>query len=1087
VSRPSHRTRNAIAALLTSTILLLVVAPQASALVNVNLGGLGHGAVTSSPAGINCSNIPGQESSECSFEFGFAAVTLTATPGSSFESWAGNAGGGTCNAGSTNPCTFGSLGFLATYTFTGSFEEAPPAPSVITGVTSSVSQHFATMQGTVDPEGGEVSDCKFEYGKTTAYDRAAACVPSSLGEGTDAVPVSARTGALEPAATYHYRLAASGPGGDSKGTDQTFTTGAASPNVQAFLPSGGTTTTFEGAVNPNNSATTYHFEYGLADCAGNPCVGVPVPEASVGAGGSAVPVSQSVSGLTAGATYHYRLLATNGTGTATTLDRVFTVPSAAGCSNEALRQLQASTYLPSCMAFEMVSPPQKGSQPAIEPSFSANGERLVFRSRALLGGSLSLVSPLGDRYIASRDAGGWAVTASSPAGKDGLDAGFYSGPRTFAPDLSRWLVIQARPGQFLEGKATVFERAIDGSPSARSPLMTPLAGPRDSEVVNGAGFQGVSGDLSHIYFRPGNNASPSTTYLPGDPQPAALPGYLAWNTYVVKQDSSTGPSVELLARDSSGVVWGGTCGTWVGGGGLRSPETTAPGGRNQGAISWNGTSVYFSTRPAQPGPEAVEPALPGCDTDNPIRILLRRETAGDIQISELNPDGPAVGSDYFEGASVDGSRVYFTSSRDLASTDQDPASEECTPEEQLPKETSKGCDLYLHEETSSGNELTQISAGGPGDPTPGEGANVLRGVAAVAGDGSHVYYVAQGALTDEPNPEGQVAAPGNLNLYAYWKSASAPAGHTAFVAELDPTCRPFTEGGALLDDCHAVATSPVSYFNDAVAVPMLGTDPEGHEVGGDGHVLVFISYAELTADDVDGHHRDIFRYDADAGSLECVSCRPGGSDSAPSDVANRQTNLITPGLDFAERQQWVSEDGRSIVFMTASPLQADDTDGLENPYLWRDGDLTRLPAARAPGAAGEANPRPTVSHSGNEVAFQTSTPLLPQDQDTAADIYVARVGGGFPNPPSPPPPCMGAEECRGPAGSPPVMRDPASGGFSGTGNVKSGSKKKHHKCPKGKRKVTREGKIRCVQRSGSKAKAKNSGHARGAGATKENG
>ena len=43
----------------------------------------------------------------------------------------------------------------------------PNAPTVVTTPASSVTQTTATLNATVNPNGGEVSDCKFEYGTTT--------------------------------------------------------------------------------------------------------------------------------------------------------------------------------------------------------------------------------------------------------------------------------------------------------------------------------------------------------------------------------------------------------------------------------------------------------------------------------------------------------------------------------------------------------------------------------------------------------------------------------------------------------------------------------------------------------------------------------------------------------------------------------------------------------------------------------------------------------------------------------------------------------------------------------------------------------
>jgi hypothetical protein len=69
-----------------------------------------------------------------------------------------------------------------------------------------------------------------------------------------------------------------------------------------------TTANLNGSVDPNGTATTYHFEYGTS--AG---YGLVTPEADAGAGTDPVAVEAPITGLTRNTAYHYRLVATNGT------------------------------------------------------------------------------------------------------------------------------------------------------------------------------------------------------------------------------------------------------------------------------------------------------------------------------------------------------------------------------------------------------------------------------------------------------------------------------------------------------------------------------------------------------------------------------------------------------------------------------------------------------------------------------------------------------------------------------------------------------------------------------------------------------
>lgn len=759
----------------------------------------------------------------------------------------------------------------------------------------------------------------------------------------------------------------------------------------------GTTAVFGGAVNPEGSATAYHFEY--VDDAGYQvsgfagATGVPSPDVSAGSGGTVVSVAEEVTGLAPGV-YHLRLVASNGGGSAASAPTTFSVEATGTCANEALRSEQTSetlpagtTKMPNCMALEMATPPAKENQPVKEGqpnnSIALDGDHVFFRSDASLAETAGVVNvDFGDVYVASRDHDGWTTRATVLR-----PMSIFSDPVGLAPDLTSWFQVAPETEDLNnELKYQAFRSTLGGPATPFSLLLLTADAPQAS-----ATYAGSSADASHLYLHPtpppgtpaSGEASPAR-FLPGDPKPAGSGARS--NVYVLTlgEDGQPAP-LQLLARDRFGKAWGASCGARVGG----DMEPSNPAGAApqrvhiQGAISEDGSRVYFSTRPSQP--EGVS-----CNgTNNKVRILERAETLDGPVITELVQNectrvAPACnqtnGDDYFQGASADGSKVYFTTTRQLVDSDLDSGTS-CG----LALGAATGCDLYLYEKLpGGGHNLIQVSAGDATDPTRGAGAKVLNNIAGISTDGSHVYFASQGVLTTRPNEFGAVAIAEQPNLYLYERDSDYPGGRTVFI------------GALASGDAGELWGKKIEAFGPSSVYPVPAMDAAGDKIGGDGHVLLFRSKAQLAPNDTDESRRDIYRFDSQTGSLECVTCLPGG-DSAAAEVHGAESGGLAEanpqGPAFASLGRWVSEDGDSVVFQTAAPLLPGDANGSPDDYLWRDGQLTLLPGAASEGG-------PTISGDGNSVAFRRSERLLPaEDGDSAADIYVLRAGGGFPIPP----------------------------------------------------------------------------------------
>ena len=152
-------------------------------------------------------------------------------------------------------------------------------PALETGAPTSLTASSATLTGTVDPDGGEVTDCHFDFGSSVEYGSSIPC-ESPPGAGNTPVPEAAPVNALLPTGTYHFRIVATNSSGTSVGPDLVFTTPPGSPVAEA-LPATGVTAssaTLHGSVNPSGGeVSACRFEYGTSTAYGAnvPCTPSP--------------------------------------------------------------------------------------------------------------------------------------------------------------------------------------------------------------------------------------------------------------------------------------------------------------------------------------------------------------------------------------------------------------------------------------------------------------------------------------------------------------------------------------------------------------------------------------------------------------------------------------------------------------------------------------------------------------------------------------------------------------------------------------------------------------------------------------------
>ncbi|HEV7483965.1 MAG TPA: hypothetical protein VGO13_12790 [Solirubrobacterales bacterium] len=938
-------------------------------------------------------------------------------------------------------------------------------PDATTAKATNLTAVDARLNGTVNPSGVALSECLFEWGEAgQPFEHTAPCASpnaSEVGSGEVPVAVHADISGLTATKTYHFRLVVSNANTDlaeepSRGAEVVF----GPPKVTASVSAVSATDATLGAqINPQNVATTFHFEYTTqadfeANGFGN-ATKSPTPDAPAGAGDEEVDRSAPIGGLASNTTYRYRLIAENSVGTAVESPALaFTT------------QGPATVGLPDARGYELVSPPNKHGAP-IEAipleggviQAAADGSAIAYFAKAP-----ALEEPAGSRSAmnsqllsARAPAGGWSTAdVSTPhQGASGVIPGDLSEYKLFSTDLSRGVVepFGGTPLSPLTTEKTPYLRQPGGEytplvTAANVPAGVKFGGKEGSPEAFGGdvNFITASPDLAHILF---TSIQPLTEDFKAGFKPAAANVY-EWS----------GGALQLVSFVPSGTAT--ACGD---SGPACKPAAEAgaaalAGAHNyqlRGAISTDGSRVVFET-----GASRLYQ-----------RDLARGET---VQLDAAEPACLAQhkcesGGGQFQYASTDGSRVFFTDGRRLTADSAPTSSSGATP------------DLYMCQIEVKGEEhlactLTDLTAN---TVNPSEPANVSGAVLGGAEDGSSVYFVAQGALTEgEGAVHGNCTSSGGVgsgecNLYRYDTATEA----TSLVAVLSGADRNdwFAAGGIDLGQLTARVSPNGRYLAFMSSQPLTGYDNRDAKTG--------------------VRDQEVFLYDSGAEALRCASCDPSGArphgvlDETPYPhlLVDRPDNWLgqtlaanVPGwtrvnLGYAVYQsRYLSNAGR-LFFNAADSLVPADTNGNFDVYQFEfpqgegqpaSNTCTTASATYSPATGGcvslvssgtspEESAFVDASESGNDVFFLTASRLTSRDVDGALDLYDARSGGGEAEAVKPIE-CSG-DACQQPA-VPPSDPTPGSLTFQGAGNLlecskskvkKSGkcvarkAKKKHHK------------------------------------------
>jgi DNA-binding beta-propeller fold protein YncE len=774
-------------------------------------------------------------------------------------------------------------------------------------------------------------------------------------------------------------------------------------------------------INPQCFETSYYFEYGLSACAVGPCQKVPLEPGVISAGEDPIAVFERIFGLEAETVYHFRVVAENKEGITSSQDRTFTT------------QVPALDFeLPDQRAWEMVSPLDKngalieGLQLGhIQAAVDGNGLAYLTRFDSIEEDPDGSRPPEASSVIARRGEAGWASEDITPPNSRVVPyiPGAQSEYKLFAPDLSKAL-LEPRSGTPLSPESsgpTPYWRQNTQPPIYR-PLLTVKEGfanvPAGTDT-GGSEIKAATPDLDHVVLK---SIPP---LVAGAPEPSL---YRWYNGQL--------EIVSILPDAEGGMP-------------AAAEKFVGSGSRSvRHAISDNGSRVFWTS-------------------SSPQRLYVRdlvTDEAGRIDLVQPGASGSGISNPVFQGASGDGGFVFFTDSRQLT--------EDASP---------SGADLYRCELPLSGPvlgcaNLLNLSAPLAGS---GESAQVQGMVSALSDDGSRLYFVAKGALDTGANQVGDSAQPDQPNLYLWHQGEGV-----RFIATL-----------SMEDDANwgMAGTVPAP---GQVASLSAASSPSGR-------YFAFMSERSLTGEDnleaaTSVPVERVFRYDAESDRLDCISCDPTGA--APqgrivpqADQARRETSLIDPRAQWEERlvaailpeptiiaveatslyrPRAVQDNGR-VFFNAFDSLVPADSNEQWDVYQHEptglgtcsalssdagtsrsgDGCVSLLSSGTANGPAAFFD----ASANGDDVFFFTPTKLSVTDEDEQADIYDARVDG-LTAKLQPPSNCVG-EACR-PLPLMPGEPTPGSATFLGSGNLKHAGKR----CPKGKRKVRRNGRLRCVPR-----------------------
>ena len=977
---------------------------------------------------------------------------------------------------------------------------------VFTGGPSEVGKSGAVLNGGYVGDGQDVHYF-FEWGRTDDYDHTTP-IPPGGDAGTESGPQNVapiQISGLEADTTYHYRLVVSTASGITRGQDEAFTTLPAVTALTTEAATGitGTSAQLHGSFEGDGSSEThYFFEWGTSKAYGSK---TPVPP------GNAVPASSgkvdldpvTISGLEGASTYHFRIVASNATGTTTGADMSFNTAEAPVVSNLGTRNVTATSaeltgeinprYGETTYRFEWGPTATYGSAIPVPAGNAGSGNSLISVSAQLEG--LSPGSTYHFRLVATNEYG---TTASS-------DQTFSFYPpacpnsqlrqETRSNDLPDCRAYELVTPSFAQG-TTIIPAAGPTSGVATNPARLAYGAnyglfPETSgEGMNGmtdayvstrsdfgwsqryVGFEGGR-DIGHGVITGGTPGgvifNPFTGVGPGDSM-RGTQGTPNLDRVIIYNWGFPGQVDSHVPGSNAPYVWDSSNGHLLG----RWPSNLAEVPNSEHFVGFPQASadfshfVFSSNVPFAEGGEASEGQIECCPLSSSIERAWPKasiydndlQTGAVVLASRRSDDTPFQGRVF--DVSDDGSHILMGENVNFNHAS---ASAPVIPKEYFPGTVIQG-PLYLRVDDQRTYEIA-----------PGRKLEYLASTA----DGATVYLASNERLTGDDHDQSRdlfawhQSDPDSLTRVSFGDHGSA--GNTdactpneQWTVACGVTTVRFTanrkingEGGNGHSDNYLASKSGDVYFESPEQ--LVGAKGEAGERnlylyrGGTVRYVATMSpsrrvarmqvtpdgryMALITANNLtaydSGGHLEMYLYDAVGGHVACASCRPDGLQPI-SEVLGSQNGLF------------LTNDGRPF-FSTKDALQPRDTNQTDDVYEFTEGkaqlittgigtSLDIAVALAVPGLVG-------VSANGTDVYFGTIDHLVTQDHNGAQlKIYDARTGGGFPAEREEPK-CLAADECHGPSSTPPASPpDRTSAGLGTPRKAKAHKAKKHKKAHK---------------------------------------